>query len=183
MGPSASLPARVWAQVGLIGMLLHQGAAPERWFTLLDEAVALARTSGDALAIALATSGVGFAARMGYSIWRGLLDRIACRVRALPPQPWIARNLTLVEAGFGIALGRGDLDTAETICLRALERMRPSNASTTPPTCIPPMCSPRLVASPALVGIMAPPSLTIKQRSARPINPTTCMALSTRSFV
>ena len=44
---------------------------------------------------------------------------------ALPPQPWIARNLALIDSRFAwIAFARGDLDAAEAISLTALERIR-----------------------------------------------------------
>ncbi|MFN8677693.1 MAG: LuxR C-terminal-related transcriptional regulator [Thermomicrobiales bacterium] len=124
---TASLPAQVWAQVGLAGMLYSQHGATDRVRTLLDEALTLARTSEDTLAVGLATE------------WRGALAQItgeldladACHIeshaafRCLPEEPWIARNLALIESRFAwIAFARGDLDAAESISITALARMR-----------------------------------------------------------
>ncbi len=127
MGAGASLPARVWAQVGLVGMLYNQQGATDRARELLDEAVTLARASGDALAIALATEYRGApATRMGHlDLAEACYTESHAAFRALPPQPWIARNLTLIEARFAwIAFARGDLAAAESISISALARMR-----------------------------------------------------------
>jgi predicted ATPase/DNA-binding CsgD family transcriptional regulator len=127
LGTSASLPARVWAQVGVAGMLLNQRVDPERGLALLDETVTLARMSGDSLAFALATEWRGIlAARMGQlELAEACLTESRAAFAALPPEPWVARNLTVVDAQFAwIAFARGDLVAAEAISLRALERMR-----------------------------------------------------------
>jgi predicted ATPase/DNA-binding CsgD family transcriptional regulator len=126
-GNTATLPVRVWAQIGLVGMLNSQHGMSERTLTLLNDAVTLARTSQDALAVALATEWRGAVAHV-----MGNLDLAdACHAEshaafsALPAQPWIARNLALIEARIGwIAFARGDLDAAESINLTALEHMR-----------------------------------------------------------
>ena len=108
-------------------MLANQRIEPERSLALMEEAVTLARLSGDGLAIGLATEWRG-----SFACWMGNIELAeACYIEsraafgALPQQPWIARNLTLVDARFAwIAFARGDLIAAESISLRALERMR-----------------------------------------------------------
>ena len=127
LGESASLPARVWAQVGLVGMLLNQRIEPERSLALLDEAMTLAHMSGDALAIGLATEWRGsLAAGMGHlELAEARLTESRAAFAALPQEPWVQRNLTVIDARFGwIAFVRGDLVAAESISLCALERMR-----------------------------------------------------------
>lgn len=126
-GASASVPARVWAQVGLAGMLLNQRVESERSLALIEEAVTLARTEGDGLAIALATQWRAIlATRMGQlELAEACLTETCAAFDELPQKPWIARNLTLVDARFAwIAFARGDLEAAESISLRALEHMR-----------------------------------------------------------
>lgn len=131
MATGASTLARVWAQVGLVGMLYRQHGHTERALALLEEAVLLARSSGDMLAIGLATEWRGArATAMGQlDLAEACLIEAHAAFSALPPHPWIARNLTLIEARFAwIAFGRGDLVAAEKIgtdalqCMRALER-------------------------------------------------------------
>jgi non-specific serine/threonine protein kinase len=126
LGAAASLPARVWAQVGLVGMLLHQKAHHERALALLDEAVTLSRLSGDLLAIGLATEWQGGnAAESGLiDLAETLLTESRAAFASLPQEPYIAFNLTLIDARFAwISLVRSDLDAAESICLDALGRI------------------------------------------------------------
>lgn len=127
LGGSASLPSRVWAQIGLAGMLLNQRVEPERALALIAEAATLARCSGDALAIGLATEWHGsFAAGMGqFELAEACLTESSAAFGLLPQEPWVVRNLTVVEARFAwIAFARDEVANAESISLRALERMR-----------------------------------------------------------
>jgi DNA-binding CsgD family transcriptional regulator len=108
-------------------MLYCQEGATQRTRALLDEAVTLARASGDALAIALATEWLG---ALAHAL--GDLDLAeACHAEshaafcALPPQPWTARNIALIEGRVAwTAFARGDLAAAEAISLTTLEHMR-----------------------------------------------------------
>lgn len=125
-GEHASLPARVWAQVGLNGMLRHQRIDLERAQALLDDAVTLSRLSGDLLAIGLATEWQGsLAAEWGsFALAETLLTESRAAFAALPREPYISFNLTLIDARFAwIALARGDLVAAKSICTNALAQM------------------------------------------------------------
>jgi DNA-binding CsgD family transcriptional regulator/tetratricopeptide (TPR) repeat protein len=136
IGEGVSLPARVWAQVGLVGMLYNQDGVTDRMHELLDSAVALARTSGDALAIALATEYRGALAHaMGeMDLAEALHIESHEAFSALPTQPWVMRNLALIEARFAwIAFARGDLEAAEAISRSALDHMRALHDEPHPP--------------------------------------------------
>lgn len=124
-GERASLPARIWAQVGLSGMLRHRRVDLERAQALLDDAVTLSRLSGDLLAIGLATEWQGsLAAENGLiESAQTYLAESRAAFESLPREPYIAFNLTLIDARCAwIALNHGDLDTAEAIVIDALAR-------------------------------------------------------------
>ena len=125
-GAEVSLSARVWALVGLTGMVFHERNDPERPPALLDEAVALARQSGDPLAIGLATVWrAALAVEMGQSeLAETCLTESYTAYATLPPEPWIICILALIESRFGwAAFLRGDLAAAESIGVHALERI------------------------------------------------------------
>ena len=124
---AAPLPARVWARVGLAGMLHIQMGETCRALELLDDALTMARASRDHLAIALAAEWRGgLAHAMGdLDLAEALHTEAHAAFRALSPQPWITRNMAMIDARFGwIAFARGDLEAAECISNAALERMR-----------------------------------------------------------
>lgn len=122
-----TLTARVWVQVGLVGMIYWQHGDSDLVGEMLADAVTMARASGDAMTIALATEWRGSFAHATGDL--DLSERChlesAAAFRTLPAQPWIARNLAMIEGRIGwIAFARGDLDAAEAINTMALEQMR-----------------------------------------------------------
>ena len=128
LAPSAPMPDRVWALVGLFAMLPHRQENEGRERSLIDEAVALARASGDPLSIALATE-----YRFAIDIYAGefahaerTMNEARAAFSSLPQEPWIARNLTHVDFwGLAyLALLQGDFSGAEVRSLEVLERQR-----------------------------------------------------------
>ncbi len=128
LGGITSAPARVWALVGLFAMLWNQQVEEARALALIEEAIALARASGDPLCLGLATmyrSAVEIRAGELAGAER-TLNEARTAIASLPPAPWIARNITHIDCwGLAyLALLRGDIAGAEARSHAVLARQR-----------------------------------------------------------
>ena len=127
MMEEASAAARVWALVGLYAMLWTRRNDDPRVAALSEEAVAVARSSGDPLSIGLATEWQGVRElRTGdFASAARLFREGRAAFASLPPEPWIARNLTHIDwALANLAFLRGDFAGAEERFLDVVARQR-----------------------------------------------------------
>jgi predicted ATPase/DNA-binding CsgD family transcriptional regulator len=115
VGPHATASDQVWASVGFFSMLPNQHDDAAR--TLIDAAVALARQTGDPLALALATEYRGYLAMLDgqFQTAEAVLRESRVAFSTLPADAWVIRNITHIDAILGmVALLRGDIDVAQS---------------------------------------------------------------------
>jgi predicted ATPase/DNA-binding CsgD family transcriptional regulator len=127
MMEEASAAARVWALVGLYAMLWTRRNDDPRVAALSGEAVAVARASGDPLSIGLATEWQGVRElRTGdFASAARLFREGRAAFASLPPEPWIARNLTHIDWALAdLAFLSGDFAGAEERFLDVVARQR-----------------------------------------------------------
>jgi predicted ATPase/DNA-binding CsgD family transcriptional regulator len=127
MAGEVSAAARVWALVGLFTTFWTKREDETRAMSLIEEAIQLARDSGDPLSIGLATEWGSICENWTGDIARGerLMREARAAFAALPPAPWVERNLTQVDWALGhFTVLRGDIPGSEERLLEVVARQR-----------------------------------------------------------